>query len=159
MPTDTLQRSLYKYICCTVYIHTFIGSRKINDLGSGRRGKRKASAKATPFTKAKKPYGNCIDVDADAAPVLGRGFALDPIVLEGKKVCGCDIDDILDLDFKGSRFVARVTKFELYKSSKSSNGSISSKDGQLLIYLKVSNIFTVDTLLVFIIQYVPYRPI
>ena len=128
-------------------------------MGSGRRGKRKANAKATPFTKAKKPYGNCIDVDADAAPVLGRGFALDPIVLEGKKVCGCDIDDILDLDFKGSRFVARVTKFELYKSSKSSNGSISSKDGQLLIYLKVSNRFTVDTLLVLIIQYVPYRPI
>ena len=74
-------------------------------------------------------------------------------------MCGCDIDDILDLDFNGSRFVAKVTKFELYKSSKSSNGSVSSKDGQLLIYLKVSNTFTVDKLLVLIIRYVPYRHI
>ena len=63
---------------------------KINDLASGRRGKRKASTKANPFTKAKKPYGNFIDVDADAAPVLGRGFALDPMRLRPSAVVVCE---------------------------------------------------------------------
>ena len=54
-------------------------------------------------------------------------------------VCYCNIDEVLDLEFRGKRYVARVTKFEMYKSSKSSGGSSSSRDGELLIYLKVHN--------------------
>ena len=111
-------------------------SRQIADIGSGIRGKRKVSSKANPFSKSRKATSSPIDVDA---PVLGRGFALDPIRLEGKKVCHCDIDEVLDLEFRGKRYVARVTKFEMYKYSKSSGGSSSSRDGELLIYLKVNN--------------------
>ncbi len=59
--------------------------------------------------------------------------------MEGQKACHCDVDEILDLEFRGKRYVARVTKFEMYKSSKSSQGSSSSRDGELLLYLKVNN--------------------
>ena len=91
---------------------------------------------ANPFSRSRKATSSPIDVDA---PVLGRGFALDPIRLEGKQVCHCDIDEVLDLKFRGKRYVARVKQFEMYKSSKSSGGSTSSRDGELLIYLKVNN--------------------
>ena len=91
---------------------------------------------ANPFSKSRKATSSPIDVDA---PVLGRGFALDPIRLEGKKVCHCDIDEVRDVKFRAKRYVARVTKFEMHKSSKSSSGSSSSRDGELLIYLKVNN--------------------
>ena len=95
--------------------------------------------KSNPFAKSRKIASSAIDVDAP--PVLGRGFALDPIRLEGKNVCKCDVDDVLELDFSGTRYMARVPKFEMYKSSKSSLGSSSCRDGELLIYLKVNNTF------------------
>ena len=59
--------------------------------------------------------------------------------MQGKALCSCDIGDVLDLEFKGERYVARVTKFETYKSSKSLSGAAGSRDGELLIYVKVSN--------------------
>ena len=82
--------------------------------------------------------GSLLLVRSMSIDVVGREFALDPIRLEGKQVCHCDIE-VLDLEFRGKRYVARVTKFEMYKSSKSSGGSTSSRDGELLIYLKVNN--------------------
>ena len=57
--------------------------------------------KSNPFAKSRKIASSAIDVDAP--PVLGRGFALDPIRLEGKNVCKCDVDDVLELDFSGTR--------------------------------------------------------
>ena len=44
--------------------------------------------------------------------------------MEGKQLCSCDVGDVLDLEYGGERYVARVTKFEIYKSSRSLSGAI-----------------------------------
>ena len=45
--------------------------------------------------------------------------------------------DVLDLEYGGERYVARVMKFEIYKSSRSLSGATGFRDGELLVYIKV----------------------
>jgi len=57
--------------------------------------------------------------------------------MQGKQLCSCDVGDVLDLEYGGERYVARVTKFEIYKSSRSLSGATGCRDGELLVYIKV----------------------
>ena len=55
--------------------------------------------------------------------------------MQGKQLCSCDVGDVLDLEYGGERYVARVTKFEIYKSSRSLSGTTGCRDGELLVYI------------------------
>jgi len=120
---------LYLYI---IVIYENLKQSMINIKGKSR--------SIDPFTRSKnaKP----IDVDAPSSgpsgpPALGLGHALDPLQMLGKQCCKCQVGDLLDLEYEGSMYVAKVTKFEMNKSTRSSAGASSSRDGELLIYIKV----------------------